>query len=349
MQRRLLILLTFLMFASTFACISIYADKAAAQDILNCSSFTTQEEAQAELNNDPSDPNNLDDDNDGIACEDLPSGAGTTGTSTTGTTGTTTGATTGTTGTTTGTSTTRRARTTGTTTGTSTTGTTGTTTGTTTAPIAESGSCRVVDTFSGSGETRTDTPLFNIVGPQWRVVYETVNTAPPSIGRGGIFGFFIKDERGQALDGVEVRGDNSGIKNVNSDPGQYFIQIISAEVDWTIRVEDCGNTTTGTAGTTTGTRTTGTADTTATNSGNTGAQTGSTTDDTTGATTEASTGVATTAGDSNSTRDKVIRDTIVQGRELPNSGGLSFPGPAVAVLALLISTSAIGLLSISRR
>jgi hypothetical protein len=100
-----------------------------------------------------------------------------------------------------------------------------------------------VDTFTGSGETRTDTPFFTIVGPQWRVLYETVNTAPPSVGRGGIFGFFIRNERGLALDpnGVEVRGDNSGIKNVNSDPGQYYIQIISAEVDWTIRVEDCGN------------------------------------------------------------------------------------------------------------
>jgi hypothetical protein len=63
------------------------------------------------------------------------------------------------------------------------------------------------------------------------------------VGRGGILGFFIRNERGDALDpnAVEVRGDNSGIKNVNSDPGQYYIQIISAEVDWTIRVEDCGN------------------------------------------------------------------------------------------------------------
>src|SRR5215207_3107121 len=59
MQRRSLMILAILMFASTFACISVYADKAAAQDILNCSDFATQEEAQAELNRDPSDPNNL--------------------------------------------------------------------------------------------------------------------------------------------------------------------------------------------------------------------------------------------------------------------------------------------------
>ena len=88
--------------ASTFAYISVYPDKAAAQDTLNCSDFTYQEDAQAELDRDPSDPHNLDADNDGIACENLPSrGNGTTtapGTTTESTTGTT-----GTTSTTTGT------------------------------------------------------------------------------------------------------------------------------------------------------------------------------------------------------------------------------------------------------
>jgi hypothetical protein len=41
---------------------------------LNCSDFATQEEAQAVYNQDPSDPNGLDRDNDGIACESLASG-----------------------------------------------------------------------------------------------------------------------------------------------------------------------------------------------------------------------------------------------------------------------------------
>ena len=281
MQRRVLIFFTLLAFASTFACISVYADKAAAQNVLDCSSFATQEEAQAELNRDPSDPNNLDSDNDGIACEDLPSGGNVT----------TAGPTTGTTGTTTGTS--------------------------TTAPIAESDACRVVDTFTGSGETRTDTPFFTIVGPQWRVVYETVNTAPPSVGRGGIFGFFIKNERGDALDGVEVRGDNSGIKNVNSDPGRYYIQIISSQVEWSLRVEDCANTTMRTTSTATGPA------------------------DTTG---------SATTSDNTSNRDAVIRDTITRDRDpLPQTGGLPLLVPAAAVLALLISGATIGLLVVRTR
>lgn len=45
---------------------------------LDCEDFATQEEAQAEFDLDPSDPNNLDADNDDMACEDsLPSGSST--------------------------------------------------------------------------------------------------------------------------------------------------------------------------------------------------------------------------------------------------------------------------------
>jgi hypothetical protein len=55
------------------AALSFGAGTANAAD-LNCSDFATQAEAQAVYNADPSDPNNLDRDKDGIACETLPGG-----------------------------------------------------------------------------------------------------------------------------------------------------------------------------------------------------------------------------------------------------------------------------------
>lgn len=42
-------------------------------DIFDCEDFAFQESAQAVYDEDPSDPNQLDEDGDGIACEDLPS------------------------------------------------------------------------------------------------------------------------------------------------------------------------------------------------------------------------------------------------------------------------------------
>ena len=47
-----------------------------AQDQYDCASFGSQESAQAELDRDPSDPSNLDADDDGEACESYDYGTG---------------------------------------------------------------------------------------------------------------------------------------------------------------------------------------------------------------------------------------------------------------------------------
>jgi hypothetical protein len=48
----------------------------ASTEDLDCANFATQQEAQAELERDPSDPNNLDADGDEVACETYPYGTG---------------------------------------------------------------------------------------------------------------------------------------------------------------------------------------------------------------------------------------------------------------------------------
>ncbi len=51
----------------------------AQSDPFDCADFATQEEAQAEYDSDPSDPSGLDADSDGIACEELGNGGGSSG------------------------------------------------------------------------------------------------------------------------------------------------------------------------------------------------------------------------------------------------------------------------------
>ena len=48
---------------------ALWATPASAQDDQNCADFPSQAAAQAHLRQDPSDPDRLDADNDGVACE----------------------------------------------------------------------------------------------------------------------------------------------------------------------------------------------------------------------------------------------------------------------------------------
>ena len=52
--------------------LALWATPASAQDDQNCADFPSQAAAQAHLRQDPSDPDRLDADNDGLACENYP-------------------------------------------------------------------------------------------------------------------------------------------------------------------------------------------------------------------------------------------------------------------------------------
>lgn len=54
------------------AMVALASSPVLAQGDLDCADFGSQEEAQAALDADPSDPNNLDADDDGLACEEFP-------------------------------------------------------------------------------------------------------------------------------------------------------------------------------------------------------------------------------------------------------------------------------------
>ena len=61
-----------LCFTTLYIAVSLVITPVAWAQDLNCSNFNSQADAQEELRSNPSDPNNLDDDSDGIACETLP-------------------------------------------------------------------------------------------------------------------------------------------------------------------------------------------------------------------------------------------------------------------------------------
>jgi hypothetical protein len=277
-------------------------------------------------------------------------GQATTGTSTTGTTGTTGTTTTGTTGTTT--------TTTGTTTGEQT-GVPGQASGLP-GPGPSQGCDNPTQIATFAGQQPQSTEPFEVPSKVMRIRYfiepieELGNVLVVDV---------IKDGESFATDSVitpPVRTPTGRSEILQLDQrGTYFLEIDPTDVIYQIAVDACEGDIGPVTGTTTGTTTAGN-----TTTGDGGTQENVTlchqgTDTITVDVSAQDTHLAhgdtlgaceqTTAGDSTSTKDNVIRDTIPEGRELPNTGGFSGLVPAVALLALLINGAAIGLMFVLRR
>ena len=239
-----------LFYASSFA-------PAYAQDS-NCGDFGSQEEAQAELDADPSDPNGLDADDDGEACEDFDFGNGTGD-------------------------------------------------GNENSDDVVSGDqsnspgddqqeddqdCPVpeeVNTTIGSGDEQS--PVFDVTGGSFRVTIDVEPTSQDASLAGVTV--FVRTESDEPVTRIAAEGGGAETSIVNAGEDSFFLDILAANANYEITVEDC--------------------------TGDTGNDGGSGNDDTGGDTDDDASNDTNDSNDDDASND-VIDDTIPD-KDLPNTGG----------------------------
>jgi hypothetical protein len=91
----------------------------------------------------------------------------------------------------------------------------------------------VVKSWSGGGTKETE--LFSVSGGEWRIAWECRSVASPSA---GIFQIEVKNAAGHLVSvAANQRGTGADVSYVHAPPGEYYLTVNSANVNWTVRVE----------------------------------------------------------------------------------------------------------------
>ena len=95
---------------------------------------------------------------------------------------------------------------------------------------------RQLGSWSGRGDKQTETFTSDTGG--FRVHWETKREAPPDAGRLRVV-FRSGDSGREIIEAIDARGAGSGTEEVAAErPRWYFLTIESANVDWTVTVDE---------------------------------------------------------------------------------------------------------------
>ena len=94
---------------------------------------------------------------------------------------------------------------------------------------------RPTASFSGRGDEQTES--FNIESGQWRIKWETKHESPAGAGSFRVVVHSAVSGRPLQV-AVEHRGPGQGIAYVNEHPRLYHLVIESANMDWSVAVQE---------------------------------------------------------------------------------------------------------------
>jgi hypothetical protein len=102
-------------------------------------------------------------------------------------------------------------------------------------PDAECPGAKVVNTTTGTGDKQS--PPFNITGGRFRVTVTVVAiSSDPDLA--GVSVYVVNDENNDTVTRIAKEGPGTESSVVNAGPGRFYLDLITANADYAITVED---------------------------------------------------------------------------------------------------------------